>query len=455
MTKGARVVSRQAAWLRGHRGRRGAVSFLALMLLVAACSDGGKGSTQVGMTSGETPPASEWDVVAGTKTSATTSQPDNGSSATVKPTGTTAPGASSSTTLTTKPPPTSTTAAPSTTTTTTEPPPPSAIEIALGVNPCHPGQTLVNSGRTDRGVLFFGDSGGGGADTLMVAPGDGSAPAEQIPPDGAAFHNSGLGPLWSPNGNFLAFSDIYSSLWIGRPDGTKVTAVAPGRVGYVGAWAPDGRRLAVALVEDDHWDLGVYIVDLNGTIVRRVTDKGHASHLSWSPDGTVVTWSYPPQGMSGGAWELWAANANAGAPVFLGNLQGASWSPDGCEYTSVSHPDGIVVRRWDSTENRVVAPGVGAYWTPQWSPTEHRILVPGGCGGVLILEGDDLHPHCIYKGTSFTARFSPEGTRIAFEARGYPHRVADDYDFEVLSIGVDGTGLVSLSPGFFAREPNW
>ena len=56
-----------------------------------------------------------------------------------------------------------------------------------------------------------------------------------------------------------------------------------------------------------------------------------------------------------------------------------------------------------------------------------------------------LHPRVVYDVNAYGLRWSPDGTRLAFYGRPSVDPLAQ---FEVQVIGVDGSGVVSLS-----REP--
>jgi Tol biopolymer transport system component len=98
----------------------------------------------------------------------------------------------------------------------------------------------------------------------------------------------GRGPVWSPDGRKIAFTDIGGSIHIVNIDGTGHTQL-PLESAEVGiSWSPDGRMLAfskatpVICGDADEVKL-IYVVPVAGGRPRSVT-KGTCSDGDYSPD---------------------------------------------------------------------------------------------------------------------------------------------------------------------------
>ena len=214
-------------------------------------------------------------------------------------------------------------------------------------------------------------------------------------------------PLWSPEGEHLAFFDYEDAssdrsiewpyrfpltLHTVRIDGTGLSRISE----HTGAasWSPDGRRIAVARVAGE--DVVLETIAPDGSDSRRIieiTDRetsfadyyvrgrfgwGFLGSLSWSPDGTHI---------------LYVCEAGVCVTDLDGNLVGespadliphegrphAAWSPDGSR---------IAIRSPGQPYTNPHADGSAALFTMARDGTDVRVLVRGGPPGgpPLVLE---------------------------------------------------------------------
>jgi Tol biopolymer transport system component len=202
-------------------------------------------------------------------------------------------------------------------------------------------------------------------------------------------------PVWSPDGGSIAFLDypwrgFGPSLWAMRADGTqrrKLLSLAgkpswspdgrtlvstgvldgvPTAVSSAGeirwrldgsgwrfsapAWSPDGREIALAGSKGD--DRGIFLVDADGTDLRRITLRGTSP--IWSPDSSMIAFA-DPQPFDRMSLQV-VGRSGDGLREVAFDHRSAIWSPDGTRL-AYSHggdlftvaPDGSKARRLTST----------------------------------------------------------------------------------------------------------
>src|SRR5699024_4130109 len=95
-------------------------------------------------------------------------------------------------------------------------------------------------------------------------------------------------PNWGPGRRvmYTSYADNNPDLWIDDASGPRELVSYPG-INSGGALSPDGKEIAVTLSRDGNTE--IYIVDLQGKIVRRCTES-NSEDLSpaWSPDGRQI-----------------------------------------------------------------------------------------------------------------------------------------------------------------------
>ena len=120
------------------------------------------------------------------------------------------------------------------------------------------------------------------------------------------------------------------SIVVAGVDGHR-DSIAGGKRSYsYPRFSPDGRRLAVAVIEGMAQDIWVF--DLTSGTASRLTSEGSAGAPEWTPDGRRI--AYPVRGSGASRAAVWSRSADgSGEPQLLASMANpireVSFSPDG------------------------------------------------------------------------------------------------------------------------------
>jgi len=92
-------------------------------------------------------------------------------------------------------------------------------------------------------------------------------------------------PSWSPDGRWIAYQTRVNGqfdIWLIDPEGrVNVPLVTHARSDEHPAWSPDGRRIVFQSGRRGRADL--YAIGVNGSDLRRLTERGENMHPAWGP----------------------------------------------------------------------------------------------------------------------------------------------------------------------------
>jgi Tol biopolymer transport system component len=222
-------------------------------------------------------------------------------------------------------------------------------------------------------------------------------PLDPRPGDSARFPLLTLGgPAWAPDGSRIAYvcwDGIGDEICLIRSDGTgwrqltrlelpksddeNATPQSTRAASNTGppAWSPQGRLLAVAVYpERPGAPTGVFLVDPEDGIGRRVSSLQPNSGISWSPDGGSILFSAFSRGRSD-AFRVVLANSSR-QRVTEGLPDGSrnpAFSPEGSRI-AVETGGGIVVLGQQRRSQSFSVPGLRSSY-PSWSPDGTAIAV--------------------------------------------------------------------------------
>lgn len=198
-------------------------------------------------------------------------------------------------------------------------------------------------------------------------------------------------------------------------------------------FSPDGQRLIVTARMADHENHNVYIMNIDGTNVRRITDKGKDACTYFSPDGQHIVFS--------------SDRDNEKLPP--GNYADSANYPPGSE---------VYIARVDGTDIKRLTFNTAYEAETSFSPDGKWILYTSNVDGNLELyrmtvDGKTTfritHTPDLQEGGAF---YMPDGKRIIFRAWKKGEEANKNRVSQLFLINDDGTGLVQLTD---TQQFNW
>jgi Tol biopolymer transport system component len=232
---------------------------------------------------------------------------------------------------------------------------------------------------------------------------------------------------------FTASSEGRHGIYVLSISDCRIEAVDAGEDLWVdfADWSPDGRRLAFGSTED-----GIVVMRPDGSDVRRVT-RGPDLFPRWSPDGrriAFVRWLSVETGAATDERNVWIVDVDGSGlrKVTRGEWYGsADWSLDGERLVTDDRDGDIVTIRLDGSDPRVLVKG--EHEDPSWSPDGRTLLL----AGPAVAPGDGGRPKFVGDVSGAETEWSPDGEWIAF---------TDDVNTtDVWIVRRDGTGARQLT----------
>ncbi|PDW02528.1 PD40 domain-containing protein [Candidatus Viridilinea mediisalina] len=270
-----------------------------------------------------------------------------------------------------------------------------------------------------------------------------------------------------------------SAISVINPDGsglTRLTSFDTQGVFAYPVWSPDGSQIAFSIYQQfraDAWHSDIYVMQADGSNIRRLTTLNWAYQPVWSPDGQHIAFIYSESGNEL-ASKLFTMRSHGSdiveIPIFfqLNNerpnwIADLAWHPDGnrISFSSVDVREGEGVTYhynysaiYIVDKNGGAAQFVTAGSAPAWSPDGSRLAfianTAGDVGFLFVMPADrSSEARLISEDDFFEAyepTWSPDGSRLAYYGMGLEGH-------GIFIINADGSGRFKLVDD--SRSPNW
>jgi Tol biopolymer transport system component len=196
---------------------------------------------------------------------------------------------------------------------------------------------------------------------IYVVPVDGSGAKRYV--------TDGYMPSWSPDGAQIIFFKLPGVLHSINVDGSRLAPITDLKTPEIWQFvlSPDGKRLALVTIGEAPDTSAIYVLDRDGTNMRKLDDAPPGTHLSWSPDSKQLV----AVSMCGGAPYVCVINADGMGHRRLADGEAPEWSPDGKQIAYM-----LLGQMWitavDGSNKRLVSKQMNS--TAAWSPDSKHIL---------------------------------------------------------------------------------
>ncbi len=130
----------------------------------------------------------------------------------------------------------------------------------------------------------------------------------------------GTNPDWLPDGRIVyqGCANEVCGIIVINPDGSNPIAITSDGRDAAPSPSSDGSKIAFMSQREGDWE--IYVVDVDGSELKRVTDNSAQDGLpTWSPDGNAIAFASDRDGR----WAIWAMNSDGSNQRQLFSIEGS------------------------------------------------------------------------------------------------------------------------------------
>jgi len=173
---------------------------------------------------------------------------------------------------------------------------------------------------------------------------------------------------WSPSGGNIVFS-IDGDIAVISENGSGLRRLTRGKAIDVSpTWSPDGSK--IAFVSDRSGSPNIYVMNSDGSNVRRLTSSGYNTDPSWSPNSRLNKIAFVK--VEKGGVNIFTVDPNGSNEQRLtwssGRNENPSWTPDGhyISFTSTRGGSSNVYLMFHNGQNQIPLTRGGSKQFPTW-----------------------------------------------------------------------------------------